>query len=295
MVARLRAAGCVFAEDEARLLIDAGGELEALVARRVGGEPLEQILGWAEFRGLRVGVAPGVFVPRARTAELVDAALPLLRAAGARPVDAVPDEADRPAPVLVDLCCGTGALGLACAREVAVQLVAADIEPAAVACARLNLGSAAERGDRVPGGASTAVAAGSATPTARGAGTPLVYRGDLFDALPDALRGTIAVLLANVPYVPSDAVATLPLEAREHEPRRALDGGADGLDVLRRVVARVPEWLAPGGHVLMETSAAQADPALQALAENNLAGRLAGSGEHGTTVVIGTLSSPCAR
>ncbi|UGT63122.1 putative protein N(5)-glutamine methyltransferase [Nocardia asteroides] len=271
IVARLRAAGCVFAEDEARLLLEASGELEALVVRRVGGEPLEQILGWAEFRGLRVGVAPGVFVPRARTAELVDAALPLLRAAGARPVPAVPGEAaglpvDRAAPVLVDLCCGTGALGLACAREVAVRLVAADIEPAAVACARRNLGSAGE-----------------------------VYEGDLFDALPDSLRGTIAVLLANVPYVPSEAVATLPPEAREHEPRRALDGGADGLDVLRRVAAGAPEWLAPGGHVLMETSAAQADSALEALAANNLAGRLAESGEHGTTVLIGALSSPCDR
>lgn len=253
VTARLRAAGCVFAEDEARLLIDAGGELDELVARRVRGEPLEQILGWAEFRGLRVAVAPGVFVPRARTAELVDAAIPLLRAAGDM-------------PVLVDLCCGTGALGLACAREVAVRLVAADIEPAAVSCARRNLGSAGE-----------------------------VFEGDLFGAIPDELRGTVTVLLANVPYVPSDAVATLPPEARDHEPRRALDGGADGLDVLRRVAAGAPEWLAPGGHLLMETSAAQADPALAALARHGMAGRLAGSGEHGTTVLIGTLSSPCAR
>ncbi|MEV0358797.1 putative protein N(5)-glutamine methyltransferase [Nocardia sp. NPDC050697] len=256
MVARLRAAGCVFAEEEARLLVAAGGDLELLVARRERGEPLEQILGWAEFRGLRVAVAPGVFVPRARTAELVDAAIPLLRAVG-----------DRLAPVLVDLCCGTGVLGLACAREVDVTLVAADIEPAAVACARRNLEAVAGR----------------------------VYEGDLFDALPGALRGTVDVLLANVPYVPSDAVATLPPEARDHEPRRALDGGADGLDILRRVAAGAPEWLAPGGHVLLETSAAQADSALRALAENGLAGRLAGSGEHGTTVVIGTLSSPCAR
>ncbi|WP_067659475.1 putative protein N(5)-glutamine methyltransferase [Nocardia harenae] len=270
VVARLRAAGCVFAEDEARLLIAAGGELEALLARRVGGEPLEQILGWAEFRGLRVGVGPGVFVPRARTAELVDAALPLLRAAGARPAQGAPIAGNSREPVLVDLCCGTGALGLACAREVGVTLVAADIDPAAVACARRNLVSAGVRG-------------------------ATVYEGDLFDALPGALRGLVEVLLANVPYVPSDAVATLPPEARDHEPRRALDGGADGLDILRPVAAGAAEWLAPGGHVLMETSAAQADSALEALAANNLAGRLAGSGEHGTTVLIGTLSSPCAR
>ncbi|MFC8042485.1 putative protein N(5)-glutamine methyltransferase [Nocardia sp. NPDC057353] len=257
VTARLRAAGCVFAEEEARLLVAAGGELETLVARRERGEPLEQILGWAEFRGLRVAVAPGVFVPRARTAELVDAAIPLLRAAAAAP------------PVLVDLCCGTGALGLACAREVEVTLVAADIDPAAVACARRNLG---------PAGVGAAV-----------------YEGDLFDALPAALRGTVAVLLANVPYVPSDAVATLPAEARDHEPRRALDGGADGLAVLRRVAAGAPEWLAPGGHLLMETAATQADSALAVLEGCGLACRLAGSGEHGTTVLVGTLRSPCAR
>src|SRR5919199_5716247 len=74
VTARLRVAGCVFAEDEARLLLDAAADpaaLEALVARRAGGEPLEQVLGWAEFCGLRIEVAPGVFVPRRRTGLVV--------------------------------------------------------------------------------------------------------------------------------------------------------------------------------------------------------------------------------
>src|SRR5512133_2173864 len=114
VVARLRGAGCVFAEDEARLLLAEAGSgeaLEAMVARRVAGEPLEHVLGWAEFCGLRVAVAPGVFVPRRRTEALVETAVALGRVGA----------------VVVDLCCGSGALGLAVATAVAdVELHVAD-------------------------------------------------------------------------------------------------------------------------------------------------------------------------
>src|SRR4051794_29781245 len=107
VVARLRAAGCVFAEDEAALLMaDAtdGVQLDAMVARRAAGEPLEQVLGWAEFCGLRIAVEPGVFVPRRRTEFLA-------REAAARaPCGSV--------PVVVDLCCGSGAPGVAAAAPV---------------------------------------------------------------------------------------------------------------------------------------------------------------------------------
>src|SRR6516164_6224745 len=92
VVSRLRAAGCVFAEDEARLLTSAAGapaELDAMVRRRVTGEPLEQVLGWAEFCGLRITVAPGVFVPRRRTEFLVRQAVALTK----------------PGDLIVDLCC----------------------------------------------------------------------------------------------------------------------------------------------------------------------------------------------
>ena len=127
LVARLRAAGCVFAEDEARLLRAAAGspaELDALAARRVDGAPLEALLGWAEFCGLRIAVDPGVFVPRQRTAFLVAQAV---RRAG-------------PGAVVVDLCCGTGAIGAAIAAAApGVEVHAADVDPAAVACARRNL------------------------------------------------------------------------------------------------------------------------------------------------------------
>ena len=127
LAARLRAAGCVFAEDEAALLIAAASsaaELERLVDQRVSGRPLEQILGWAEFCGLRIFVEPGVFVPRRRTEFLVDQAVAL---AG-------------PHPVVVDLCCGSGAVGAAVIDRLHdVELWAGDIDPAAVRCARRNL------------------------------------------------------------------------------------------------------------------------------------------------------------
>jgi release factor glutamine methyltransferase len=105
VIIRLRAAGCVFAEDEARLLISAArtpAELDAMVARRTAGLPLEQVLGWAEFCGLRIAVAPGVFVPRRRTEFLVRQAAELAR----------------PGAVIVDLCCGAGAIGAALAAAV---------------------------------------------------------------------------------------------------------------------------------------------------------------------------------
>ncbi|MEU2176469.1 putative protein N(5)-glutamine methyltransferase [Nocardia sp. NPDC019219] len=256
VVALLRAAGCVFAEDEARLLAAAAAEtgtaLDALVAQRVAGSPLEHLLGWAEFHGLRVAVTPGVFVPRQRTAFLVDQAVELIRERTGH-------------PVVVDLCCGSGALGLATARTVAdegraVTLAAADIDPIAVECARRNL-----------------------TPL----GAP-VYQGDLFDPLPAELRGCIDILLCNTPYVPSEMIARMPPEARDHEPRTALDGGPDGLDVFRRVAAEAAEWLSAEGHLLVEAGEDQAPIALAVLAEQGLAGRVAASDEHYATVVIGT-------
>ncbi len=248
VVARLRAAGCVFAEDEARLLLAAvrtPAELTALVDRRVTGEPLEHLLGWVEFCGLRIAVDPGVFVPRRRTEFLVRQA------------------ARRGGSVVVDLCSGSGAVGVAVATALgAVELHAADVDPAAVACARRNL-----------------VAVGG-----------LVHEGDLFDALPVALRGRVDVLVANVPYVPTEAIAQMPPEARDHEPRIALDGGADGLGVARRLIAGAPAWLAPGGSVLFETSEGQAPAAVAAVTSAGLEPSVATDDELGGTVVVGTLA-----
>jgi release factor glutamine methyltransferase len=247
VVAALRAAGCVFAEDEAELLLAAArtpDELAALVGRRVAGLPLEHVLGWARFRGLRVAVEPGVFVPRRRTEFLVEQAL-----------------AQAPeASVVVDLCCGSGAIGAALAAELGdVELHAADIDPAAVRCARRNVAAAGGH----------------------------VHTGDLSAALPDRLRGRVDILAANVPYVPAGEVGLLPAEARDHEPATALDGGPDGLDVLRRVAAGAPAWLAPGGCLLVETSERQAPRAVAAFTRAGLAARLAVSEEWYATVVVG--------
>jgi release factor glutamine methyltransferase len=214
IAARLRAAGCVFAEDEAALLVAAasGDDLERLVQRRVAGEPLEQVLGWAEFGGRRIAVEPTVFVPRRRTELLV-------RLAAAR----------RPR-VAVELCCGSGAVAAVLAAHLpAAEVHAADVDPAAVRCARRNLDPAR------------------------------VYEGDLYDPLPPQLRGRVDVLVANAPYVPTAEIALMPAEAREHEARIALDGGADGLDLHRRIAAGAPAWLAPGGWLLIETSPRQAE------------------------------------
>jgi release factor glutamine methyltransferase len=293
LVARLRAAGCVWAEDEAELLTAAAAspaELDAMAARRVAGEPLEQVVGWAEFHGLRVFVDPGVFVPRRRSEYLVDVALRLIaeRTAQDQRV-AGPSAAGQPVagpPVIVDLCCGTGALGLAVAAATGaanagpvppasgqapadrpaptssappVRLYAADLDPAAVACARRNVEPAGGQ----------------------------VYAGDLFAALPGALRGQIDVLICNAPYVPTSDLVFMPAEAREHEAPMALDGGDDGLAVLRRAAAGAGNWLAPGGVLLVETSERQALSMAAAMSAAGLTPAVHEDDESGATVVTG--------
>ncbi|MGC9670887.1 putative protein N(5)-glutamine methyltransferase [Planosporangium sp. 12N6] len=247
IVRTLRTAGCVFAEDEARILVESAptpAALRAMVDQRVTGLPLEHVVGWAAFCGLRIAVDPGVFVPRSRTELLAR------RAAALAP----------PGATIVDLACGSGAVGLAVATLVGdVTLYAVDVEPAAVRCARRNL---APLGGRV-------------------------YAGDLYGPLPARLRGRVDVLVANVPYVPTDEVGFLPPEARLHEPLVALDGGRDGLDVLRRVAAAARDWLAPRRHLLVETSTGQAEAAVDAFVAAGLTPTVTTDEELGTAVVAG--------
>ncbi len=251
VVDRLRAAGCVYAEDEAELLLSGATSPSALTAmldRRVAGLPLEHVLGWVEFLGLRWVVDPGVFVPRRRTELLVRQAAAVAT----------------PGSVVVDLCCGSGAVGAALATAVVgAQVHAADIDPAAVRCARANL--AAAKGQ--------------------------VYEGDLYEPLPAALRGRVDILLANAPYVPTGSIALMPPEARLHELTVALDGGADGLEVQRRVIAEAPQWLAPGGHLLVETSQEQEAGTAEAFSRNGLHPQVAHCDELDATVVYGTSSA----
>lgn len=257
VVHTLRAAGCVFAEEEAVLLAEAAPDrtaLDGLVARRVAGMPLEHLLGRVEFGGLRLVVAPGVFVPRRRTEAVVHEAAALVRAGGV-------------APVVVDLCCGAGAIAAALAADLRrgggpepAQLHATEIDPVAVDCARHNL---------EPYGG-------------------VVHTGDLDRPLPPWLAGRVDVLVANVPYVPTLAIPTMPPEARDHEPLRALDGGPDGLDVARRFVAVAPRWLAPGGAMLVETGERQAAVLAATVAAHGLEPRVVVDDDLEATVVIGT-------
>ncbi|MFE0024365.1 putative protein N(5)-glutamine methyltransferase [Amycolatopsis sp. NPDC059021] len=248
VIARLRAVGCVFAEDEARLLITAArtpAELDTMVRRRIDGLPLEHILGWAEFAGQRIAVDPGVFVPRRRTEFLARQAI----------------RHAHPGAVLVDLCCGSGAVGTAVATALGdIELYAADLDPAAVECARRNV---------TPFGGQ-------------------VFQGDLYTPLPAALHGRVDVLTANAPYVPTDAIDLMPPEARLHEPQTALDGGTDGLDILRRVIAGASTWLTSEGTVLVESSERQAPELAKAMTHNGFRPHIASSDDLGATVVIGT-------
>jgi release factor glutamine methyltransferase len=242
VTARLAAAGCVSAEAEARWLLEevlelpagglaarrreplpppAAGALEAMVERRAGGEPLQYVIGWAPFGPLRIEVGEGVFVPRPETELVADRAARHLRAAAA-PATAV------------DLCTGSGAI--ACFLREAVpgaRLLATEVDRAALAWARRNLG---------------------------GRDVELL-EGDLDEPLPEELHGRIDVLVANVPYVPSGQIPLLPHDVRVHEPLVALDGGAEGLDLVARVVERAGRWLAPGGWLVCEIGDDQGDAA----------------------------------
>jgi release factor glutamine methyltransferase len=246
LVGRLRAAGCVFAEDEADILLAAAttsAELAAMTERRVNGDPLEHIVGWADFAGLRIVVGTGVFVPRRRTEFLVEQAARLLA----------------PGAVVVDLCTGSGAVGAALLAGVAnLELYAVEIDPVMAGYARRNLG---DRGR--------------------------VLEGDLFDPLPDRLRGRVDVLVANAPYVPTDAITQMPTEARDHEPLVALDGGPDGLDIHRRIAAGATDWLTPAGQLLIEAGERQAPIAMAFFTTAGLVPRVIASEDCGTTVVSG--------
>lgn len=250
LVQRLRAGGSVFAEEEAALLEEAArgdaGRLTAMLRQRLTGLPLELIVGWADFAGLRIAVAPGVFVPRRRTELLAREAIAACRAEA----------------VVVDLCCGSGAIGAAIlAARPGARLTACDLMPASVACAAANL-----------------------------SGRASVLQGDLFDALPEELRGRIDVLAVNAPYVPSGSIAFMPAEARVHEPRQSLDGGTDGLDVHRRIAAEAPGWLHPASVLVIETGRAQARSSASLFEAAGFRARIVHDPElDGTVVVAGQL------
>lgn len=219
VVAQLRAAGCVFAEEEATILREAAADdadLTRLVARRVAGEPIEHLVGWVEFAGRRLAVGPGVFVPRRRS-ELLAAV-------------AVGAAASRQRPVMVEPYCGAAPLASTVGAWMpTARVYATDIDDVALRCARRNLGADAG-----------------------------VLRGSGLAGLPAALRGRVDVIAAVPPYVPDAALALLPHEAADHEPRRALLAGADGLNHIGTLIAQAPGWLAADGVLAIEMNEEQA-------------------------------------
>jgi release factor glutamine methyltransferase len=248
LVAKLREAGCVFAEEEAAILFAAASdtsELAALVARRIDGEPLEHVVGRAEFAGLRIQVAPGVFVPRRRT-------------------ELVARIAERVAPAsgtVVDLCCGAGAIAIALAtwRE-DLTVIAADIDPVAVNLARRAL---------APLG-----------------GTAVV--SDMDASLPPGLQRAVDVVTSCPPYVPTSQIALMPHEARDHEPRKALDGGKDGARMQARVFQAAVRLLVPGGVCVVETSDHVVDATVAAATHAGLAAAVEEDDMLGAVVVVAT-------
>ncbi|MFY9916674.1 MAG: putative protein N(5)-glutamine methyltransferase [Nocardioidaceae bacterium] len=251
LITRLRAAGCVFAEREARLIAATFGAepaREQAVRRREAGEPLEYVVGAAEFAGITVSVGPPVFIPRRRAATLVDTADRVAVA----PVGAG-------ATTALDLGCGSGAIAAALTQRHPDWVVhASELDPAAAGWAQRN---AATYGYTV-------------------------HVGSWFDALPTDLRGGLDVVVAHLPYVPSDEIDLLPRDFRDHEPRHTVDGGVDGLDPLRAVCADSLRWLAPTGVLLTQVGWGQVETTASIAAAAGLAAEVTPSSDDDEDTVV---------
>jgi release factor glutamine methyltransferase len=212
---------------------EAAEALDRLVDERARRVPLQHLTGTAGFRGLELAVGPGVFVPRPETELVAGAAVDATRAAGA-------------APLVVDLCTGSGAIAAAVAHEVPGAVVhAVEVDPQAHAWAARNL-------------------AGSGV---------VLHLADATDpgAEPRGLDGLVDVVVSNPPYVPDDMEPVDP-EVADHDPAVALYGGPNGLGVPRRVAARAAHLLRPGGTLVMEHAHGQQARLLRALAGAGWAG-----------------------
>lgn len=194
--------------------------------RRLSGEPLQYLLGSAEFYGLDFRVRPGVLIPRPETELMAETAIRLLRGAG------------HPAR-FADIGTGSGCVAITIARHVESAIgLAVDCSSMAIAVARDN------------------VARHGLTERVR------VVEGELCEPL-HGLERACGVIAANLPYIPTAALAMLPPDVRDHEPRNALDGGRDGLGLIRQLFATAPPYLGPGGRLLVEVGAGQSRPAAE--------------------------------
>ena len=200
------------------------------VKRRAAGEPLQYVTGEMPFRHIIVRVEPGVFIPRPETEVLVDLALDLISGV---------EE-----PVVIEVCSGSGCIACAIATErPSARVVATEIAPHSVTVARRNTERLGVT-DRVT-----------------------VLEGDLFSGVPEELRGTVDLVVSNPPYIPTAHLPELPAEVLGYEPHLALDGGSDGLDVVRRIASEAASWLVPGGVLAMEIDESSAQGASEGVGE----------------------------
>jgi release factor glutamine methyltransferase len=214
----------LYAHPERALLPNQLVHYQTLLDQRAGGKPLPYLIGHVEFCGLDFSVDPRVLIPRPETETLVDLALTL--------ANRRPPTTDRLA--IADVGTGSGCVAVALAvRLPGVRVYALDLSLDALAVARANA-SLHGVGDRIT-----------------------FMHSDLLEAL----SKPVDLIVANPPYVAADEWPTLPRHICEHEPRLALDGGADGLDVVRRLLEQSPACLRPGGALLVEIGAAQGNAA----------------------------------
>ncbi|MCI9130128.1 MAG: peptide chain release factor N(5)-glutamine methyltransferase [Eggerthellaceae bacterium] len=219
------------------------------VARRAAHEPIQYITGRAPFRYIELDVRPGVLIPRPETEMLVDVALQGLANAGV--LANAPGLASQPglqAPLVADICTGSGNVACSVAHEVPdAEVWATDIS--ADAC-QVSLENARRLGldERVH-----------------------VREGDLTCPIPDELHGSFVCVISNPPYVPEDVWAHLPDEVREHEPKLALAAGEDGLDVFRRLLPEALKLLKGGGLLAVELHEEALDAAVNAAIEAGFA------------------------
>ena len=197
----------------------------ALINERCKGRPLQYVMGTASFYGINLAVDERVLIPRPETEILAERAIAELK--------------ERPFPKVMDLCTGSGAIAAAVAANVPnVKVIATELSPRAFMLARVNL---------------------------RPYANVKVLRGDLFKALeskdsdPSTKDIPFDAILTNPPYIPSGAIDGLAREVKDHEPHMALDGGKDGLDIIKRIIAEAPAHLKPSGFLLMEIGDDQAD------------------------------------
>ncbi len=205
----------LYAFHDRPLTVDERATLREGVKRRAAGEPLQYVSGEVAFRHIVVKVRPGVLIPRPETEVLVGEALACI--------------ADIDTPLVADPCTGSGVVALSIAHEYGgARVFGSDLSATAieVACDNAQCLRLEERVEFV--------------------------EGDLLSPLPTELRGRFDLVVSNPPYIPSGDLPNLPAEVAGFEPKLALDGGADGLDIFRRLVVQTARWLAAHGTFVCE-------------------------------------------